>query len=47
MIQYLFNKVTLENTDIKTISETFERYNTLFRNMCDSPIGSYSINNIL
>jgi hypothetical protein len=44
---YLFNRVIIEDEDIKKISETIEKYNTLFRNISDSPIGTYSINNIL
>ena len=47
MISYLFNKIQIENEEIKKISEVVEKYNLLFQDIIKSPVGKYSINNIL
>lgn len=47
MITYLFNKIHVDNEEIKEISGTIEKYNKYFRDVSDSAIGKYSINNIL
>ena len=47
MISYLFNKIQIEDEEIKKISEAVEKYNLLFQDIIKSPVGKYSINNIL
>jgi hypothetical protein len=47
MISYIFDKIHIEDEDIKQISETIEKYNKYFRDVSTAPIGKYSINNIL
>jgi hypothetical protein len=47
MITYLFNRVYIEDEDMKQISETINKYNLYFRDVSSAPIGKYSINNIL
>jgi len=47
MITYLFNKITLDNEEIKQIAESIEKYNLCFRDIAAAPIGKYSINKIL
>ena len=47
MITYLFNKIQIEDEEIKKISEAVEKYNLLFQDIIKSPVGKYSINNIL
>ena len=47
MIPYLFDKIHIEDEDMKKISETIEKYNKYFRDVSTAPIGKYSINNIL
>lgn len=45
-IRHLFNRIELDN-EIKQIAENIEKYNLYFKDVCSSPIGKYSINNIL
>lgn len=47
MISYLHNKVVIDDDEIKKILETIEKYYLFFNDVAKSPIGKYSINNIL
>ena len=39
MITYLFNKIQIEDEEIKKISEAVEKYNLLFQDIIKSPVG--------
>lgn len=45
-IRHLFSNITLDS-EITIIAENIEKYNLYFADVCSSPIGKYSINNIL
>lgn len=47
MVRYLYSKVVIEDDEIKKIGENIEKYNNFFRDVSNSPIGKYPINQIL
>jgi hypothetical protein len=47
MICHIFNKIIYEDNEIKIISENIEKYYLFFQDVSKSPIGKYSVNNIL
>jgi hypothetical protein len=47
MTAYLHNKIVVENDQIDTIIIQFEKYYKLIQDICNKPIGAYSINTIL
>jgi hypothetical protein len=44
---FIFNNNNIEEDEIKIISETIKKYNIYFNDVCNSPIGKYSINSII
>ena len=47
MITSLHNIIIFEDDEMKRIEENLKKYNKFFKSVIDSPIGQYSINNIL
>jgi hypothetical protein len=47
MVNYLYDKVLIEQEEIKKIADDIEKYNTFFKDVANSAIGTYSINKIL
>lgn len=47
MVNYLFDKVIIEDEEVKKIAAEIEKYNLFFKDVASSTIGKYSINQIL
>lgn len=47
MIMYLQNKIIIEDEKINKISEEIKNFNKFFKDVANSPIGKFSINQIL